>query len=103
MLNQVGYSEPGLLAYQHFLMKKYPGRGKIIKFEWQREIIDTLKPILKSWKKFISMFFIPIEGDEEILSLERYRGRIRRLFEMRSKYDKMIMKLWDVYDCYILK
>jgi len=69
-------------------------KGTLIKRPWQRQIIGTLLKLFHLRKKWLCSLRKPLEGDFDVLQLERSIGRLGELLRLRSAYDRTLENVW---------
>ena len=98
LLRGVGKSSVGFDPYYYELdLRKHPGKRKIsLKFIWIYQLLSTSAAILSRWKKLYHLRKSPLEGDYDVLLLERLIGRLESLIEFRKYYRSNFEKIHKV-------
>lgn len=88
-----GAADPSLFAYRQALKKGPDTFSERLRRKWYLEALGVL--ILLLWKspKLIQMFFYPMEGDSDVLRIERRIGKMMELLRQRKIYNSNILEL----------
>ncbi len=82
-----GASEVILDAYQHAHSGKLANRkGRFIRNEWLRQLIIEVKAILHYRTKLLRAPWQSLEGDPDVLEIDRLAGKICELLRTRGTY-----------------
>jgi len=65
------------------------------KYTWQRESIEVLKTLLQYRHKLLGLLYYPLEGDPDVLFIERLLGRLSELLRRRRAYDLSFREIWE--------
>jgi hypothetical protein len=88
-----GASTVGLDPYGFALLGGEETRKEQLRRTWQWQALSALSKLIRYREKGLRAAYYPLEGDPDVLEIERLFGRITALLQQRGAYAAMIRQV----------